>query len=539
MSSDLNNFVIDEFPSKVSKKTAKGSNFLDNKQNKHKLPDKDRRFMEEFKKNLPETRASTFKPAATSLVSGSTNKLRGVSVNAEKTRRERKLGKYTTSTDFKSTQGLKETQRMNLPILSSTSALEKKSAIDLSYKFFVGPGNNDTLVRNILSRKIGWIKTFTPHSANLIWTQVKEQSMFDLIPSGSERKPKKSDDTRQIYSYEGDASSQPQDRMKVRIYNKLEWNKELASKKRLFYNMTAYYKSAGENPFKYIPLTFHIQEGAKDPTFADFVKKFNEFQREIPNDPHLNNCWIVKPGESTNRGIGITVCSSIEEVSKAVDEKVSMGSLKRTYIVQKYLYKPMLYLNRKFDIRCYTLVTIVNGLFNAYFYKEGYMRTSCQEFNMANIKDRFIHLTNDAVQKNSPNYGRFEDGNKLSYDDFQDYINTQLPNKINFKVIVYPKIRKIVQDTIKATYKKLDTRKRNHTFEILGYDFMLDEIYNPWLLEVNTNPCLALSGQYLASLIPAMLSDAFSIVLDPLFPIENPEASDNINRFELVYSHRR
>ena len=33
-----------------------------------------------------------------------------------------------------------------------------------------------------------------------------------------------------------------------------------------------------------------------------------------------------------------------------------------------------------------------------------------------------VHLTNDAVQKNLPEYGKFEKGNKLSYDDLENYI---------------------------------------------------------------------------------------------------------------------
>ena len=34
-----------------------------------------------------------------------------------------------------------------------------------------------------------------------------------------------------------------------------------------------------------------------------------------------------------------------------------------------------------------------------------------------------IHLTNDAVQKNAEDYGKFEAGNKLSYNDFQNYLD--------------------------------------------------------------------------------------------------------------------
>ena len=54
--------------------------------------------------------------------------------------------------------------------------------------------------------------------------------------------------------------------------------------------MAGYYKSIGENPFKYIPLTFHITKGQKDPNYAEFLKKFKEFQKELPSDKLLNNC---------------------------------------------------------------------------------------------------------------------------------------------------------------------------------------------------------------------------------------------------------
>ena len=49
-----------------------------------------------------------------------------------------------------------------------------------------------------------------------------------------------------------------------------------------------------------------------------------------------------------------------------------------------------------------------------FFFKEGYLRTSACEYNLDNANDMFVHLTNNAVQKNSKNYGRFEDGNQIS-----------------------------------------------------------------------------------------------------------------------------
>ena len=54
--------------------------------------------------------------------------------------------------------------------------------------------------------------------------------------------------------------------------------------------------------------------------------------------------------------------------------------------------------------------------------------------------------------------------------------------------------------------------------EIFGYDFMVDAELRPWLIEVNTNPCLEESNALLRQLVPRMLDDAFKLTIDLMFP---------------------
>jgi D-alanine-D-alanine ligase-like ATP-grasp enzyme len=96
---------------------------------------------------------------------------------------------------------------------------------------------------------------------------------------------------------------------------------------------------------------------------------------------------------------------------------------------------------------------------------------------------------------------------QLSYSDFQKYLES-INIKCDFVKEVVPKMKQLTTDTIKAVSRKLDSNRRNNTFEIFGYDYMIDEEMRPWLIEVNTNPCLELSSPYLARLIPAMIENS-------------------------------
>lgn len=53
-------------------------------------------------------------------------------------------------------------------------------------------------------------------------------------------------------------------------------------------------------------------------------------------------------------------------------------------------------------------------------------------------------------------------------------------------------------------------------FELFGLDFMIDQAMKLWLIEVNTNPCLAHEcSRVLGKLIPKLLDNVFSIAVEP------------------------
>ena len=85
---------------------------------------------------------------------------------------------------------------------------------------------------------------------------------------------------------------------------------------------------------------------------------------------------------------------------------------------------------------------------------------------------------------------------------------------------IYIKNKSIIEKELKEFRFFRDERlKVSHrqSFEIFGIDLMLDESLKLWLIEVNTNPSLDETNQFLQALIPRMLDDAFKLTLDQHF----------------------
>lgn len=449
-------------------------------------------------------------------------------------------------------------------IINSSNGISVSAQIS-TYKYYLGKGNNSKLIKKIMSTRWWWtcVQEDQLPNVNMVWSQSIDNEYISTIPV-IYYKPKLIDSvSRSVQSFVTyqtetlsnvyvDLSSlkydlitsssafisytdlKPQNPSFFRTHNKLQYHFYLSDKKYLYNIMKKYYGLMGQNVFDYLPITFYVKNIDSD----DFKLFLTDYQMGVVNN--TQNAWILKPGENSNRGNGIVITDNIKEIRDYIESNSSF----HTIVVQKYIENPFLINKRKFDIRLYVLITSVNGVLQCYFYNEGYLRTASKEFSLKTLDNKYIHLTNDAIQQHCDEYGKFENGNKLSYSDFQRYLDSHNLN-INFCGDVLPRIKTVVKDTINASFSKLDSKRGFHTFEILGYDFLLDSNLKPWLLEVNTNPCLELSSSILSRLIPAMLENVLKIAIDPVFPepLNAPKKISgslpydilNENKFELIF----
>jgi hypothetical protein len=78
-------------------------------------------------------------------------------------------------------------------------------------------------------------------------------------------------------------------------------------------------------------------------------------------------------------------------------------------------------------------------------------------------------------------------------------------------------MKSLILRSVFATRKILDPNRRRNCFELFGYDFIIDEDFNTWLIEVNTNPCIEESSSVLKKLIPRMIDDMMKLSVDQFF----------------------
>ena len=123
-------------------------------------------------------------------------------------------------------------------------------------------------------------------------------------------------------------------------------------------------------------------------------------------------------------------------------------------------------------------------------------------------------MTNNSVQKKHPEYKERKEDTIISVKDLKEYLTQSSDNPITseeFEAKVISKIKEIMRLIFLQIKDKLD--RTFGTFELLGWDFLLDEDLNPYLIEININPALFTDTSTQKLIIPKLVSDTVKIAL--------------------------
>ena len=135
------------------------------------------------------------------------------------------------------------------------------------------------------------------------------------------------------------------------------------------------------------------------------------------------------------------------------------------------------------------------------------MRFSSQNFDLTNFHES-IHLTNHAIQKKyKPHENRdrqLPEENMWTLEEFRDYLKS-INCVDNWEKIIYPGIVSNIVGTLLASQEAMD--RRPNTFELFGADFMLDEHFHPWLIEINSGPDMNPTTSVTTQLCPECIED--------------------------------
>ena len=253
--------------------------------------------------------------------------------------------------------------------------------------------------------------------------------------------------------------------------------------------------------------------------FNDIIKFLNEMRKG-----NVSQYENIREKGNKNEEIKEQINNDNKEKEK--EKEKDKGDYQSNFIIlQKYIEKPFLYYGRKFDIRIWVLIS---HKMDVYIFKEGHLKASSVNYSLDN-NNSFVHLTNYSLQKYNKNFSKYEMGNEISFETFQAFLDTQGENSFNFKETIIPKFKSIIELTAKASKTIINRSKKNYSFEIFGYDFMMDEDRNVYLIEINTNPGLEISSKVIEILVPRMIDDALRLTIDELFQTKYTEDWTNHN----------
>ena len=228
--------------------------------------------------------------------------------------------------------------------------------------------------------------------------------------------------------------------------------------------------------------------------------------------------WIFKPAAQA-QGRGIFVTSKASEIP----QKNSNSN----YVVSEYISNPLLLNGYKFDMRIYVAITCINPL-RIYIYEEGLARfATCKYTQSANgpgtaggNKSKYMHLTNYSVNKKNAAYQHNKhdiqdgEGNKWSLTALRKLMRSLGLDDM----AIWKQIEDIVIKTVIAGEPQINQAceqyvpTSNNCFELFGFDILIDELQQCWLIEVNLSPSLGCDSPLDQKIKGNLVCDLFTLI---------------------------
>lgn len=247
----------------------------------------------------------------------------------------------------------------------------------------------------------------------------------------------------------------------------------IGRKDRLWKNYHKLMLKHGKSEFGFLPRTFCLPADTK-------------LLRKVWERKGGKGRWIVKP-PALARGEGIKVINKWSQIPPT-----------RPLVVQRYVARPYLINETKFDLRLYVLVTSMNPL-RIYLYDDGLVRFASNKYTneSSKVHDVFTHLTNYSINKKSASYLSNEEaqeaqGHKWTLKTLWRHFDAE---GIDHSVI-WEKIKDLMIKTVISAESSMvnlfqnNVASRYSCFELFGFDILLDSRLKPWLIEVNISPSL-------------------------------------------------
>ncbi|XP_060849426.1 tubulin glycylase 3A-like [Rhopalosiphum padi] len=282
-----------------------------------------------------------------------------------------------------------------------------------------------------------------------------------------------------------------------------------------------YQKIVEENATIGVSNRYHIR---------DIYHRLNAWERKIKTFcPQFfidgdTNLWIIKPTNCCS-GVGIILERRLKNIMKTIKDN---DIFIKSYVIQKYIERPLLISKVKVDLRQYFLVTNTIPI-QIWMYKEGYVRFCSKKFTVHDLGGD-IHLSNVRVQSMNRKCRTAGVPEECMWDfkQFKEYLKS-IKNGDKWDTLIYPTMCETLTDVVMESFNP--ESRRGFGYQLFGADFSLTENFEPWLVEINNAPGLNPTTSIIARIATMLLRDIIKVTVD--FPL-NSNAETGL--FENIYS---